>query len=289
MANGRSADRRAPQDYATPSLRWSRSEAAKRLAAQIEQGNHLKNRVISSKPALAEAQTERTKWNSYNHELLLRMFTNTAIADEYSRVGPMVIVTGLTLSEEVAEFVDDLADRIARLESIAERLELIPAPDDVAVTTTTKDDATQSTKVFIVHGHDVAAKESVARFLSNLRLTPVILHEQPNEGKTIIEKFERHAADVAFAVILLTADDIGGPHAAPDHQQPRARQNVIFELGYFVGKLSRAKVAALHTEVELPTDILGVVYIPIDAAGAWRFSLAKELRQAGLPVDLNDV
>jgi predicted nucleotide-binding protein len=140
--------------------------------------------------------------------------------------------------------------------------------------------------VFLVHGHDKAVTETVARFLEKLDLHPIILHEQPSMGRTVIEKFEAHA-DVGFAVVLLTPDDMGGL-AAGGELRPRARQNVILELGYFIGRLSRARVCALYVEgVEIPSDIHGVVYVPYDAAGGWRLKLANEIRAAGLAVDLN--
>src|SRR5918995_3668108 len=96
----------------------------------------------------------------------------------------------------------------------------------------------RSDRVFVVHGHDEAMRESVARALSNLGLEPVILHEQPDHGRTIVEKFHEYS-DVGFAVILLSPDDTGyANNAGPDTAQPRARQNVIMELGFFLGKRS---------------------------------------------------
>ena len=142
-------------------------------------------------------------------------------------------------------------------------------------------------RVFIVHGHDEAAKESVARFVSRLGLDPIILHEQPNAGRTIIEKLERHL-DVEFAVVLLTPDDIGTVATAPDETRPRARQNVVLELGLFLGALGRSRVCALHKgNVELPTDYDGVIFVPMDDAGGWRLLLAREIKQSGMRVDLN--
>lgn len=140
--------------------------------------------------------------------------------------------------------------------------------------------------IFLVHGHDEAVTSAVARFLERLDLHPIILHEQPNLGRTIIEKFEAHA-DVGFAVVLLTPDDVGGL-ASTGKLNPRARQNVILELGYFIGKLGRAKVCALYAEgVEIPSDIHGVLFVPYDAGGGWRLRLANEIRAAGISVDLN--
>ena len=146
-----------------------------------------------------------------------------------------------------------------------------------------------SNKVFIVHGHDEAARETVARFLESRNLDPVILHEQPNEGRTIIEKIEDNA-DVGFAVVLLTPDDVGAPATNTDNLKPRARQNVILELGYFIGKLGREKVYALKKHgVETPSDYDGVVYTDLDDAGAWKMELVRELKAAGTDVDADRV
>jgi predicted nucleotide-binding protein len=144
----------------------------------------------------------------------------------------------------------------------------------------------QSKRVFVVHGHDNEAKETVARFLERLGLEPVILHEQPNEGRTVVEKFEHHA-DVGFAVVLLTPDDVGEAAAKKDKLQPRARQNVVLELGYFMGALRRSRVCALYKGgVEIPSDYNGVLYVELDEKGAWRTRLAQELANAGLKINL---
>ena len=142
--------------------------------------------------------------------------------------------------------------------------------------------------VFVVHGRAEAPRDAVARFLAQLGLTPVILQEQASEGKTIIEKFEKHA-DVGYAVVLLTGDDHGGLAGDdPANYQPRARQNVILELGYFVGKLGRAHVCVLHEQgVEIPSDFHGVVYLVLDGGEAWKLTLAREMKVAGLNVDMN--
>jgi len=141
--------------------------------------------------------------------------------------------------------------------------------------------------VFIVHGRDEGRKEGVARFLSILGLEPIILHEQANLGRTLIEKFEAHAG-VSFAVVVLTGDDLGGPKDSPQSARPRGRQNVVFELGYFVGRLGRKRVCTLYEDgVEIPSDFNGIVYLPLDPAGVWRTLLARELRAADFDIDMN--
>jgi len=125
-----------------------------------------------------------------------------------------------------------------------------------------------SIEMFIVHGHDEIAKNQVARVIERAGLKPIILHEQANAGKTIIEKFEKHGSAVGFAVVIATPDDVGAasvdPPAEPD-LQPRARQNVIGEMFWFAGRLGRDKVCALvKGAIEMPSDFAGVVYTPMD-------------------------
>ncbi len=149
----------------------------------------------------------------------------------------------------------------------------------------------QSTSVFVVHGHDDEMKQHVARTLSKVGLNPIILHEQPNSGRTIIEKFEINA-DVSFAVVLLSPDDMAFPVGGDAKRaKPRARQNVVLELGYFVGKLGRNRVFSLKRseDLEIPSDFSGVIYTAYDAAGQWKFELARELKAAGYAVDANSL
>lgn len=139
-------------------------------------------------------------------------------------------------------------------------------------------------KVFIVHGHNETVKQSVARTLETIGLTPIILAEQPDKGRTIIEKFEKEGNDVGFAVVLLTADDKGRKNRART-MQSRARQNVVFEMGYFMALLGRERVLLLLQEgVEEPSDLKGVVYTSLDKDGAWKYRLVKELREQGYEV-----
>lgn len=119
-------------------------------------------------------------------------------------------------------------------------------------------------------------------------LKPVVLASQPNQGATLIEKLEAHlnAGSSAFAVIIMTADDLGRLNVEGEKEQPRARQNVVLELGFAMGVLGRRRVAILHEEgIELPSDVHGVAYYPLDAHGAWKTALLGELRAAGIHVD----
>ena len=136
-------------------------------------------------------------------------------------------------------------------------------------------------KVFIVHGHNNELKSEVARYIEKLGFDAIIFHEQANGSRTIIEKLEQITADVQFAVVLYTGDDDG------IDGKKRARQNVVFEHGYFVAHLGRNKTCAImDNNVERPSDSDGIIYIPIDY---WRMELAREMKNAGLPVDMNKI
>jgi predicted nucleotide-binding protein len=144
-----------------------------------------------------------------------------------------------------------------------------------------------SRRVFIVHGHDEGARETAARFLEKLGFEAVILHEQANRGRTVIEKIEAHG-DVGFAVVLLTPDDIGCVKGG--EPKPRARQNVLLELGYFIGRLGRDKVCALKRgDPEIPSDYLGVVWEAMDTGNGWQQALGRELQAVGHKIDWNKV
>ena len=186
------------------------------------------------------------------------------------------VVQGLTRGKEQAiellnRAIQALEDKIADLGEAASQE---PA---VVLAELSKD-------VFIVHGHDSLAKAEVARVIERAGLNAVILHEQPNAGRTIIEKFEGHGGSAGFAVVLLTPDDVGGPDR--EQLRPRARQNVIGEMFWFAGKLGRQRVCALKKgEVEMPSDFAGVGYTEMDDRGAWKTELLKELNAAGYEID----
>lgn len=152
-------------------------------------------------------------------------------------------------------------------------------------------------EIFIVHGRDNEIKLDVARTIEKLGLTAIILHEQASRGMTIIEKLESND-DVDFAIVCLTGDDIG-MLKPPNYDtlniedlSPRARQNVVLELGYFYGKITRSNVVALYyaeDNIELPSDIHGILYIPYDTRGAWKLSLVVELQNVGYKVSADDL
>ena len=173
------------------------------------------------------------------------------------------------------------------LEQLAKDMGLIP--DETITIQEEKQMANQNRqRVFIVHGHDNEAKQEMARALENGGFEAVILHEQADAGLTIMEKIERYT-DVQYAVVLYTECDMGRSKEDPvECERNRARQNVVFEHGYLIGKLGRDHVSALvKGNVETPGDISGVVYTKMDENGAWKIALARNMKAVGLNVDMN--
>lgn len=189
--------------------------------------------------------------------------------------------------DRVPEVEEDIREKMRVLRSISNRLDLYeptaPYTSTDPVKNTTADD---NAPIFLVHGHDTGRRETVRRFVEKAtEREVVVLSEQPNGGKDLLGKLLTHARQASFAIILLTPDDVGG--IANGTLNCRARQNVIFELGLFIGLLGRERVAALnHPEVEIPTDFSGVAYIPLEGE-AWQMELTRELKNAGINASLD--
>jgi predicted nucleotide-binding protein len=207
------------------------------------------------------------------------------VLDVYNRSSPL---------EEANKRTAHLKEKVSALKSIiqqiGERLE-IEQQDEPSSASDKQMPLPLGNEVFIVHGHNSSIKEATARLILQLGLKPVILHEQNDGGRTVVEKLEQHASSASFAVVLLTGDDIGRSLDAPaEDAKPRARQNVILELGLFVGLLSRKRVRIIYEDgVDLPSDIAGVLYTKYDAEGIWKYAIGKELKAAGFQVSLDSI
>jgi predicted nucleotide-binding protein len=164
---------------------------------------------------------------------------------------------------------------------------------EVRARTTEKDSTgpNYSRRVFVVHGHDGELKNELARLLQKLDFEPVILHERPDRGQTIISKLTGEMGDVGFAFVILTPDDLGAVSGKTADLKPRARQNVIFEHGLFVGHLSPSRVCAIRRgDVETPSDVHGVLYKTIsegNSIASIALEIVDELKAAGYVVDAN--
>jgi predicted nucleotide-binding protein len=263
----------------------SHSQLGEEIEQQLQRGRELLEPQIQSWDELVQLNRDFDTWDDYSEQLLRSRLSPGQVADEYRRPARGL---GSSVNPTRAERVlrQSFDGQLRKLDSIGRTLELYESSAEKAKVAASAADSPLGTKVLIVHGHDGSTKLEVAEFIQ--RITgerPVILHEQPSYGsRTIIEKFEANAAEAGFAVILLTADDIGGVKGSTDLKH-RARQNVVLEFGYFMGKLGRGRVVALYEkDVELPSDVLGVLYMPL--SGNWKVDLAKELHAAEIYVDL---
>ena len=195
-----------------------------------------------------------------------------------------------TSDKEIHEaYVEGLELAAFKIESMIEEIDEYWDEDDRSHNSLESEieNSKQLNRVFVVHGHDDSTKEKIARYLEKLKLTPIILHEQSNQGRTITEKFEDHA-DVGFGVVLLSPDDVGAPAKKWSELKSRARQNVVSERRFFVGRLDRKRVFVLvKGDVETPSNYDGVVYAKLDDNGGWRMELVRELKESGFNIDAN--
>ena len=271
-----------------PALTRARAEVAAKLQERIALGKEIQER-FSFRDEMGTYKSDVQRWRDYNLALLQTVFTNHDIMMEYRRiVGPSR--GGYTETEVLQTLREDVDHQITKLKSILERLGLYPEAISALAAPTEGVGSEDRSKVFVVHGHDEGALQAMARFLEKIGLQAFVLREQPDQGLTTIEKFEASASEVGFAVVLLTPDDLGGAVVAPE-QTARARQNVIFELGYFVGSLGRGRACLLRKgEVEIPSDLVGVIYTDMDhPAEGWKVKLARELKAAQFEFDADKV
>lgn len=200
--------------------------------------------------------------------------------------GILIIYSPSSIFNEGERYVRDISDRV--FEECSSQIQTA-TPKSNTLTSDKPSKTMDKSKVFIVHGHDGEAKEAAARFVEKIGLEAIILHEQASSGKTIIEKLEEYT-NVGFGIVLYTPCDWGRSQEEKDPLKPRARQNVVFEHGYLIGKIGRENVCALvKGDIEKPTDISGVVYIPMDEGDGWKLAIAKEMRDRGYKVDVNKI
>jgi predicted nucleotide-binding protein len=281
------SDKRQPQQDCN--LRVARAEVRAKLEERVAKGQELLAGPILQQAQLQQLHQGYQIWDDFNAEYLRRSFTTDELQQEYCRFVGGSFPMNPSFEEQIDGQHEDISLKVTRLQSIIGRLELIREQvDPASASAQVLSPRPASKKVFLVHGRDTGALESVEAFLRKLSLAVTILKDEPNKGQTIIEKVESNA-DVGFAVVLLTGDDEGRQRRVADTLLPRARQNAIFELGYFIGLLGRSRVCALYENgVELPSDYSGVIFIPWSEDARWKPPLLRELKAAGLPVDAND-
>ncbi len=238
--------------------------------------------LISHK--VSSSETEFKVWKSKTERTLIKIYgENSYEYKEFKQFDFTLPVSFLNTPHDdyVQACIRDLRNAKGLMSSYLD--ELNEQDESINTTSTKKDDAFK--EVFIVHGHNDELKEAVARLIEKQGITAIILNELPNMGRTIIEKIEDNS-DVGAAVCLFTADDTG-KSVSDSNDSLRARQNVVFEAGYFIGKLSRKRVITIVQKgIEIPSDLQGIVYTPTNN---WRIELIKELDAIGYEIDFSKI
>jgi len=293
-------------------LRWSGERIAAALDEQISDGRSLlphtepTKETVVAKPVVDRSvvEEEYAKWHVRNREILREAFTVPTELFRYDGSAQgLESVDSHTLATWDQQQDDELAPTRHQLRAQLDWLSSLRGRIDYYVATTVVDHPAQGTslvrtsappdgQLFVVHGHDHGARDSVARVLQRLTgREPTILSEQVDGGSTVIEKFEVHAGQSSAAVVILSPDDEGRARSGNEKSmRPRARQNVVYELGWFHGRLGRGRVVAIMVDdVEQPSDVGGVLYIRKDPNGSWMTALGKELRAMGIAADLNQL
>lgn len=270
----------------------ARARATDLLDLQIGQGNELlvEAEAISSPQEYESWGLKRSRWQSLTITVLDTVFSGEASTEFDNATRMWGAVVGVPWRTDLRQDWERVRDGMNALTSLQERLDYFDQDEGVVDRGVVTDQSVRT--VFLVHGHDENRRLQVSTLLEQTGPYPVtVLHEQPNGGKTLIEKLETHAWPSGYAVVLLTGDDVGveaSASTATTALRSRARQNVVFELGFFVAALGRDRVCALHEEgVELPSDYQGVAYVRLDASRTWQVQLLRELRHAGLDYDMN--
>jgi len=248
------------------------------IEKQLKFGDTLLKLKIVNMQQWKSTEKKFKTWNSENYELLKSIFKNNKVAKDYSSTGwsiGRIFISDLKLTEKTAKLFSDIKEKLDKLSSIKLSLGIFKIKTETG-------ERDNSKKLFFVHGTNCSTKSAVINFINQLGLEPIILQEFIAGGKTLIDEILTRS-EVKFAIVLLTPDNVGG--IKPEKLKFRADQNVILELGIFVGLLGRANVCGLYTsDLQLPEDYHGFEYIQIDKQNKWQEQVIKELQNTGFEI-----
>jgi len=307
-------------------IRVPRQTVAELLAKSIEQGEALLQRasLIGDFSDYESWKGTRKLWTERTAETLARVYDNPEARDEFRSAASNLagaqqwqveyrrdsgcvqaaIDVLLSLQQELEQGPADHAepeqppDRGSQIEPGSE-LEPgfaftngSPPPLPATTSPATARNGDAAGQVFLVHGRDEKLKQAVAELLERAGSHEVtILNERPSDRRMLVERFDEQPAGSRYAVVLLTADDVGAPRVDSQREpyfSPRARQGVVFEMGVLVAALTPRRMCVLYEDgVELPFDLDGIAYVRLDLAGTWQSKLLLHMRGAGFDYDLN--
>lgn len=259
------------------------------LDKRIALGEEITKDRIDNDTAFATAKKEFSEWSDYNLELIKQSFTEpyNECWKSYDNAGTTIgLISAVKGGRQepwrvLSQFIKRVESKVDYLNKLKNKVDILESSAEVTKVLSEANVERNMSQVFIVHGHDEEAKTKTARFVEKLGLDAIILHEQASSSRSIIEKIEEYS-DVGFGSVLYTSCDIGGKQTEKQELNSRARQNVVFEHGFLIGKIKRENVCALvKGDVELPNDISGVIYISMDDADAWKYTIAKEMKASG--------
>jgi predicted nucleotide-binding protein len=275
---------------APPKLARPKAVLSDVLARLIARGQEVHDKIDAENARQLANVMEN--WDQAVKTMLAEAFTSPDPAQQYpSYFNRNYYLNGSTTAVNATRIKRDLQTRLQVLASINDMLDIYDEPSEADLAPerpAERPGDNLSSSIFVIHGRS-DIRHKIVRFLGDVvaEAEPIILDERPEGSRVIIETLESYASQVSFAIAVLTGDDFGGL-AGSQETRKRARQNVVFELGFFLAALGRSRVAVLYEDdVELPSDVHGVIYTSLDAQGAWKLSLGRQLRSAGFSVDLN--
>jgi predicted nucleotide-binding protein len=267
-----------------PSVERDSGAAGRMLARGILRGAKLAGAYADS--SVNEVYDRAGEWHLYNCNWLDQNLGGE-VAELYKAYPIKLPANPMDWRPSLRKAIED---EVSRLNSIKSRLaEWAPRTTTAYGGKAGMNSAVPDAPIFIVHGRDTLRAERVARAVNKATgRDTIILREQPNLGRTLIEKFEQHATSASYAIVVLTPDDEGGPKG--QGHRLRGRQNVVFEMGYFYGVLGRSRVSVLlDPSVEKPSDVDGIAYISFEDNSDWKIELFRELEFAGIHVNISQV
>jgi hypothetical protein len=282
--------RKQPEPKAKTVLTKSKEKFKGLISEQVTIGEELYGRSVNTIEELSALEDAMYDWDEFNKEILKQSFNESynEYYNKYSRINSMMglydYTAGIDTSDpqyKLESAKKKIKNCIVELNQLISKSKLMEESESIVSSKFSEVRYVNELKNFyntgfLVHGHNDALKLEVARFIEKeLKLDIIILHEQPSKGRTIIEKFEQNSK-VDFAVALWTADDCGKSNKENELKH-RARQNVVFETGFFIGKLERSNVIVLYESgVEIPSDYHGVIFLPFN--DNWKEQLRKEIQ-----------